>query len=73
VEEVKTMYEPMTIENGLGAGELKVCFDCWPGHENEKCGFCKHFEEAIQRLHEYEKTGLSPAQIDDLLCGVRKP
>jgi len=70
-EGANIMYEPMTIENGMGAAELKVCFNCWPGPNNEKCGYCDHFEAAIRRLHEYEKTGFSPGEIDQLLGGTK--
>lgn len=57
------MYDPLTKENGIGAGELKVCFDCSPGPDNEECGLCDHFERAIQRLFEYERSGLSPEEV----------
>ena len=52
--------EKLTKRDGIGEYELKACFGCDPGADNEKCGLCEYEVEANQRLGEYEATGLSP-------------
>lgn len=55
--------ETLTRRDGIGAYDLKECFGCDPGQENEKCGLCPYTDEATQRLGEYEATGLSPKEV----------
>lgn len=56
----------LTEKNGVGGFELKICMSCDPGENNEKCGLCQFMQDAVERLGEYEATGLSPKEVKKL-------
>lgn len=56
----------LTEKNGVGGFELKICMSCDPGENNEKCGLCQFMQDAVERLGEYEATGLSPKEVSEI-------
>lgn len=62
----------LTQKNGIGGAELIICMSCDPGEGGNVCGVCDHFQRAIDRLLEYEETGLMPEDVKKLAKGQKK-
>jgi hypothetical protein len=58
--------ERLTKIDGLDNAEFVCCFNCNPGHNNEKCGMCERQYEACNKLANYEDSGLTPGQVAEL-------
>ena len=57
--------ERLTVIDGMGNAELKVCYACNDmGSDSERCGHCPTLYEAIDRLAAYEDLGFTPDELE---------
>lgn len=58
--------ERLTKIDGIGQNEAIKCFGCGietAGADLEHCGYCEHWRAILDRLAEYEDTGLTPDEV----------